>query len=126
VSQLKDVVFDCADAWPLAHWWAETLGYRVRPHTERDVEALKEQGIERVEDDPNLALDPIDEAGPSIWFCEVPEPKAAKNRVHIDVFGDVATLAARGATVVAAHPNWTVMTDPEGNEFCVFPEGSRP
>jgi hypothetical protein len=36
------------------------------------------------------------------------------------VYGDVADLEARGATVLAELPSWTVMADPEGNEFCVF------
>lgn len=126
MSHLKDIVFDCSDAWSQAHWWAETLGYRVRPHSEADLAALKEQGITRPEEDPNLALDPVDERGPSVWFCQVPEAKAGKNRVHIDVYGDSAALTRRGATVVAVHPNWTVMTDPEGNEFCVFPPPSAP
>jgi hypothetical protein len=125
VSQLKDIVFDCANAWAQAQWWAKTLGYRVRPHTEQDLAALKDQGIDRIEDDPNLALDPIDEPGPSVWFCQVPEGKAAKNRLHIDVFGDVDALVARGARVIEIHRNWTVMADVEDNEFCVFPESSR-
>ena len=51
----------------------------------------------------------------------MPEPKQAKNRVHIDVFGDVDELVTRGATIVERHERWTVMADPEGNEFCVFP-----
>ena len=121
MSQLKDVVFDCADAWSQANWWAETLGYRLRPHSDADLAALKEQGIDRPEDDRNLALDPVDEPGPSVWFCQVPEAKATKNRVHLDVYGDVDVLTQRGASVVRVHPKWTVMTDPEGNEFCVFP-----
>jgi hypothetical protein len=125
MSNLKDIVFDCTDAWAQANWWAETLGYRLRPHTEQDMAALRAEGITRREDDPNLALDPIDEAGPSVWFCKVPEAKAVKNRAHIDVFGDADALMARGATLVAAHKNWTVLADPEGNEFCVFPESSR-
>ena len=111
---------DCADPWSLAHWWAEVLGYRVRPHTEEDFADLRRQGLSGPEDDPNVAVDPIDEAGPSFFFTRVPEPKSAKNRVHVDVFGDAAELVERGATVIGAGRNWTVMADPEGNEFCVF------
>jgi hypothetical protein len=120
MSRLKDVCFDCAHASALAHWWAETLGYRVRPYTDEDLAGLQAQGIESVEDDPYVAIDPIDETGPSFWFLTVPEPKSTKNRVHVDVFGDVDVLVARGATVVARLERWTVMADPEGNEFCVF------
>jgi Glyoxalase-like domain len=38
--------------------------------------------------------------GPAFWFNQVPEPKTAKNRVHIDVFGDVDELLRRGATMI--------------------------
>lgn len=124
MSGLKDICIDCEDAWTLAHWWAPVLGYRVRPHSEEDLAKLRDNGIDRPEDDPYVALDPIDEPGPSVWFLEVPEAKTVKNRVHLDVFGDVVALLARGATLVETHPNWTVLADPEGNEFCVFPLGS--
>ena len=50
----------------------------------------------------------------------VPKPKTAKNRLHLDVVGEVAEIVAHGATVLAEHPRWTVMADPEGNEFCAF------
>jgi Glyoxalase-like domain len=42
--------------------------------------------------------------------------------VHVDVYGDVAALVDRGARVLDRRERWTVMADPEGNEFCVFPE----
>jgi hypothetical protein len=122
VSKLKDVVFDCQDSWGLGHWWADVLGYCVRPHSDEDLAQLRAEGIERREDDPNIAVDPIDEPGPSVWFCRVPEAKTVKNRVHLDVFGDVDALLAHGATLVERHPKWTVLADPEGNEFCVFPD----
>jgi hypothetical protein len=41
-------------------------------------------------------------------------------RAYIDMFGDVGELRARGASVVQELERWTVMRDPEGNEFCVF------
>jgi hypothetical protein len=44
-----------------------------------------------------------------------------KNRLHWDVGGDVADFESRGATVLDEQPRWTVMADPEGNEFCIFP-----
>jgi predicted enzyme related to lactoylglutathione lyase len=63
-------------------------------------------------------------------FQEVPEPRTVKNRVHWDVIlGDAdrdevrAALEARGAACVDQHSqgphSWYVMTDPEGNEFCI-------
>jgi len=122
VGRLKDIVVDCHDAWTLGNWWAETIGYRVRPHTDDDLAQLRAEGIDRPQDDPNIATDPVDGNGPSVWFCKVAEAKVVKNRLHIDVFGDVDLLVRRGASVVSIHPNWTVMLDPEGNEFCVFTE----
>jgi hypothetical protein len=60
-------------------------------------------------------------------FVPVPEPKTVKNRVHWDVTlaegREVADLEAAGATVLRRPDDeirWTIMTDPEGNEFCVF------
>ncbi len=65
-----------------------------------------------------------------VLFQNVPEAKAAKNRVHLDVrVGDdsvdgvVERLTARGATFLHRGQQgpyrWTTMADPEGNEFCV-------
>ena len=63
--------------------------------------------------------------GPNIWFQRVPEPKTAKNRVHLDlrapglVADEVARLTALGATVLRDGTDLVVMADPDGNEFCV-------
>jgi hypothetical protein len=124
MSRLKDICIDCADPWSLAHWWADLLGYRVRLHSADDLSALREVGIKRPEGDPSIAVDPIDEPGPTFWFNRVLEAKTVKNRVHVhvhvDVYGDVDELLAGGATLVARQERWTVVADPEGNEFCVF------
>ena len=54
----------------------------------------------------------------------MPEPKTAKNRIHLDVTtDDVDALVAAGATVLRAQDDeigWTVLADPHGNEFCAF------
>jgi hypothetical protein len=53
----------------------------------------------------------------------VPEPKTVKNRIHWDVVGPVAGLVSAGATVRRAPDDeisWTVLADPDGNEFCAF------
>jgi hypothetical protein len=125
MTLLKAVCIDCGDPWRLAHWWAPVLGYRVRQHTEEDRAELRERGIQRVEDDPEIALDPLEGSGPTIWFNKVPEEKAAKNRVHLDVYGDVDELVARGGVVLyrtgeLPGTSWAILADPEGNEFCVF------
>jgi Glyoxalase-like domain len=121
MSHLKDICIDCADPWTLASWWARALAYEIRAHSSEDIEELRAQGIDTPEDDPCIAIDPVDGKGPAIWFNRVPEAKHGKNRVHIDMFGNVEELVAAGATVLERHPNWTVLADPEGNEFCAFP-----
>jgi hypothetical protein len=56
-----------------------------------------------------------------VWINEVPEAKTAKNRVHLDVnVASIAELVALGATVLADQQAWTVMADPDGQEFCAF------
>jgi hypothetical protein len=66
--------------------------------------------------------------GPRLYFQGVPEQKAAKNRVHVDLVTDdrekeIARLLELGATRGADHDeydhSWTVMADPEGNQFCI-------
>jgi hypothetical protein len=94
------------DPKAIARWWAEVFGARL--HEEDDYAYLEEV--------PALPFETID-------FVPVPEPKTVKNRVHFDVWGDVEALQAKGATVLRAPDDtidWTIMADPDGNEFCVF------
>ena len=61
----------------------------------------------------------------SIAICPVPENKTVKNRVHLDVYArSIDDLVGLGATVQLPAEesgfHWTVMLDPEGNEFCAF------
>ena len=59
--------------------------------------------------------------GSRTWINEVPEPKSAKNRLHLDVHcASIGEVEALGATVVDDQFRWTVMNDPEGQEFCAF------
>jgi predicted enzyme related to lactoylglutathione lyase len=124
-SRLKAVCIDCGHPASLARWWADVLGWRVRPYTEEDLARLRDSGYEGPEHDPAVAVDPPGGAGPTLWFNRVPEPKTVKNRVHLDVYADVDDLQTKGASVVFGHgeqpdTDWAVLTDPEGNEFCVF------
>ena len=68
--------------------------------------------------------------GPSIWFHVVPDAKAVKNRLHLDLApaagdqrAEVERLVMLGAKVLDDPPDdpWIVLADPEGNEFCVLP-----
>ena len=118
---LKDIVIDCRNAPSLARFWAGLLdGYAVRAYDDAEIARLAEQGL-TPESDPNVALDG---PGPTLFFQEVPEPKAAKNRLHLDVevadrVAEVERLTAKGATAIAQLDTWTVLRDPEGNEFCL-------
>ena len=127
MAALRDVVVDCHHPASLARWWAATLdGFRVAPYDEAELARLRAAGVEDPEDDPTVLVEPESGTGPRLWFTRVPEPKAGKNRLHLDLtVPDLATgvaeLVARGATVLARHDGWTVLADPEGDEFCVFP-----
>ncbi|MEV4346868.1 VOC family protein [Actinoplanes sp. NPDC049596] len=111
---------DAADPHRQAAFWAGALGY------------VREPGYD--EPDGASIVDP-EGRGPAISFLRVPEPKTAKNKMHLDVRVDsalirtkAAELEAAGATVVREHRygaelSHVVMLDPEGNEFCVAPAG---
>ena len=126
--RVNGIVFDCDHPASLAPFWAEALGYHVRPYGAEDLAALHAAGIDDVEDDPNIAVDGPD-GSTTLWFQQVPEGKVAKNRVHLDLMPDtsmeaeVDRLAAMGASTLRAYDErgtrWTVMQDPAGNEFCV-------
>jgi hypothetical protein len=103
------LVVDATDAVAIAAWWSEVLGAPT-------VEAPG--GLPRwLADVPGLPFD--------VWkFVNVPDEKTVKNRWHWDVVcDDVDGLVSRGATVLRRPDDeidWTVLADPEGNEFCAF------
>jgi Glyoxalase-like domain len=107
--RLYEVVVDCADPAALAEWWAGVVGGRW--------EYDEEHGWAGLEAIPGAPFD-------YLVFVPVPEPKAVKNRIHFDVdTADVDLLTAYGARVLRAPDDkihWTVLADPEGNEFCAF------
>ncbi len=141
------VVFDAAEPHALAAFWAEALHYEheeIGAFVAGLVEAghvpaeltIEIDGKRRWRSLASLRHpdDPVDERGAGtgrrILFQAVPEPKTAKNRVHIDLLvgpeahdAEVERLVALGAAVVSDHDGpdgrWTLMTDPEGNEFDV-------
>ncbi|WP_431035255.1 VOC family protein [Streptomyces sp. P6-2-1] len=110
-ARFKDLCLDARDHQALADWWCAAMGYVRR----EDGEPV---------DEPVAIVDAAGE-GPLIWVIPVPEGKVVKNRMHLDVYGDVERLRGLGA-VVLQEPDaakgipWHVMRDPEGNEFCVF------
>jgi predicted enzyme related to lactoylglutathione lyase len=111
-SRWYTVVVDAANPALMARFWAAVLDYQI----------VFEQPDEVV-----IARDR--ETYPGIIFVPVPEPKVAKNRLHIDLNPDnqdaeVARLLSLGAKRVdvgqSDEVTWVVLADPEGNEFCVL------
>ena len=105
-----EVCVDAVDAGSIARWWAEAFGVEAE---EKD-DYWWFQGVPGF---PSPAVSPFF----AMVFGNVPEPKTVKNRWHWDVYGEVGDFLARGATELWRMPRWTVLADPEGNEFCVFP-----
>ena len=130
----------------LADWWAETLEWEVEPQDEAFIRSMVEQGLATEAETTThngalvfasgCAIGPGEPSGPGqprILFQQVPEAKAVKNRVHLDVRpGPPGTvdldalrerLIERGATEIGRGQQgphtWVTFADPEGNEFCV-------
>ncbi|KAE8765765.1 VOC family protein [Georgenia thermotolerans] len=115
-ARFEDLALDVVDHQTLADWWCRAIGYVRHDST---------TGKSRPREWPVPIVDPAG-AGPLIWVNPVPEPKAVKNRMHLDVVGDVDELVALRACVLRRRDDeidWDVLADPEGNEFCVFAEG---
>ena len=109
-----EVCTDCADPPRLAAFWAAVVGGEVRGSGQ-----------------PYCTIEGDGAGRPELVFQRVPEAKAGKNRLHLDLYvddplGEVARVEALGATRVGGRVEggdecawWQVMADPEGNEFCV-------
>jgi hypothetical protein len=143
------IVIDSADPHRQAAFWAAALEYVVEdnsPLIERllgygaiDAAMYVEIDGQKFWRDAAAVRHPEDPydaesgtgLGRRLLFNRVPEPKSGKNRLHIDVHAlgqdraaAVARLEALGATVRRRVNEqggaWTVMSDPEDNEFCVI------
>jgi predicted enzyme related to lactoylglutathione lyase len=109
--KLTDVIIDCQDPEKLAAFWAQVLGRSIAARI-----------------GPFVFLDRADGVG--VGFQKADAPKPGKNRVHFDIRspdpaaeqGRLEALGARYLPEYAAG-GFLVMADPEGNEFCVLPEG---
>jgi hypothetical protein len=107
------LTIDCHDPKLLADFWCAALGYRLDEIDEADAIIKAAAG-----------------PGWTMLFQTVPEEKAVKNRLHLDLrpsgsmASEVARLEQLGATAITRVDEsgsfWTVMGDPEGNEFCVL------
>src|SRR3954462_1149613 len=140
------LTIDANDPARLARFWEQALGYQPVPPTEPDTTWHRHYrarlGGEAAFD--NRLFDPAGLRAP-LWFQEVPESKAGKNRLHVDLYptgrdnslslqrridivdAKVAELVELGATVQHQTRDddptdpvyFVVLHDPEGNEFCV-------
>jgi hypothetical protein len=120
-------VVDCRDVAAQARWWAAALGWTIV--YEADDEVVLVPGYATVE---TIRATPWEQIGPGLVFVRVPEEKALKNRLHLDLaphIGDdrdaeIVRLLGTGATRVDVRQSpdatWDVLADPEGNEFCVL------
>jgi predicted enzyme related to lactoylglutathione lyase len=111
---IRQVAIDTADPQRLADWWAEQTGGVVYA----DLGQYVMVGIGSREN------------GFSLCFQRVDEPTPGKNRLHLDcsatdVDAEVRRFVAAGAKLVRQHKTdgfaWTVLADPDGNQFCVVP-----
>lgn len=107
----EQVIVDAADPVALGEWWATALGWVV------------------VNNDPEeFEIRPDVDTKPGLLFVRVVEPKTSKNRLHldfrpIDQDAEVERLIAMGAQradIGQGSASWVVLTDPEGNEFCIL------
>ncbi|CAM5470408.1 VOC family protein [Streptomyces griseorubiginosus] len=128
MARLHDIVFDRASPGATARFWAAALDdHAVAPYDEAEHARLRSLGIDSAEDDPTVLVEPAN-GGPRLWFQLVPEGKRVKNRVHLDLRAadldaEIERLSGLGAAVRARHAGHVVLTDPEGNEFCLAPAG---
>ena len=121
MGKLKEIVFDCRRAAPLARFWAALLeDYAVRPYDDEEIARLAGLGL-TPETDPSVM---VDGPGPAICVHLRPGPRPWRNRVHLDISStdrpaEVARLLALGASWMREGSGYTVLRDPEGNQFCV-------
>jgi hypothetical protein len=112
-ARIGNIAFDCDDVLKIATFWSAVLGRPLDKGSSEWFASIGGTDAARRE--------------PAWYFNKVPEPKQAKNRVHLDLVdldsSAVDGLIGLGATVVGKHRisghGWTVMQDPEGNEFCI-------
>ena len=114
-STIKYMTFDCHNPLLLAEFWSAVLEYETENWPVIDGATSK----------------PRDGGVPHIAFIKAPGAKTAKNRLHLDIQpvdgameSEVERLVELGATRIDVFnepsETWTVMNDPEGNEFCVL------
>ena len=111
---LHHIVIDAHDLPVLARFWAQVLDWRILSEREREV-----------------VIGANETAPVGICFMPVTDEKIVKNRLHLDLTpnsadrdAEIERLLALGARRVdigqTGRESWTVLADPEGNEFCLL------
>src|SRR5262245_52050662 len=120
MAGLDQIVVDAAHPARLARFWAAVLdGYAVRAYDDAEIARLASLGL-TPESDPSVM---VDGPGPTLCF-QLREGRPARGRLHLDVSArdrrtEVERLRGLGASLVREADGRTVMSDPEGNAFCV-------
>jgi predicted enzyme related to lactoylglutathione lyase len=116
-SSIRWISYDCADPYPLSRFYAAVTGWPTDDEDQPDHD--------------ECAVLPPSPGHPGLLFTRVPEGKTVKNRLHLDLQPtdrtrdeEVERVVALGATVLDDRrrgdgKGWVVLTDPEGNEFCM-------
>ncbi|MFI1191580.1 VOC family protein [Streptomyces californicus] len=123
-GKFTELAIDCADPAALARFWCAVLDYEVLEEDEGEgVVSIGSPAVPEGKSRPG----PVP---PTLTFARVPEGKTVKNRLHIDInptdreqgeeVERLLALGAHRADVGQGEARWTVLTDPEGNEFCVL------
>ncbi|MEV6561589.1 VOC family protein [Nocardia sp. NPDC051756] len=108
---------DCADPRAMARFWGSATDWTVHEV-----------------DDDHATLRSSKGVGPYLEFLRTPDLRSVRTRVHLDLLpyaGDDAavevarlkTLGAEETDIGQGDVPWTVLADPEGNEFCVLAPG---
>lgn len=138
VAQVVEIALDALDIDGVRPFWRALLGYTddtAPTDTAADDVATDDTAVDDTAVDGRVVDDLVIEAirdpariGPPMWFQQMEEPRAERNRFHVDVTvpHDAAdariadALAAGGRLVTDEYaPSWWVLADPEGNEACV-------
>lgn len=115
--RIQCLAVDSTDPAGLAAFWRDALGWRITYDSPDQVALEPPEGS------------PEDGVSPDLLFLRVPETKARKNRLHLDLrpvdqAAEVTRLEALGARRVSVgqgeDATWVVLADPGGNEFCVL------
>jgi hypothetical protein len=121
MARLKEIVIDCDHPAALARFWAAALdGYAVLPYDDAEIARLASLGL-TPETDPSVMV-----VGPGTRLCFQLRPgdRPLRNRLHLDIAAvdraaEIARLIGMGARVAREAEGYTVLVDPEGNNFCV-------